>query len=420
MIPLTGNPRSVPQAAMAEFEAAQTAIGRACSPRAPESVPLEGAAGRVLAGDIIASEDLVPFARSAMDGFALCSADLGHLPATLPIAAAAFAAAGRVVHRRGTATAIATGAALPAGADCVVPIEDVSVHEGTLVVRRPVASGACVFPSGDDARTGDVLLPAGTRLGPAGLGLLGAAGITQVHVWNKPVVAVICGGDELVAIDRKPAYGQIRDSNGIMLTAALEAAGARVASVQRLPDERHRVVAALAQTFERADLIVTTGGASVGERDFLKSACAELGVEFFFERVALRPAKPTAFGRRGTTFIAILPGNPAAAFVAMHEFVRVAVRRLSGHAEGRLPRVKAKLDGTLHAKPERHFAAFAALTIDRNGFSAKPLANQCSALTRTAATANGFIVIPPGQHVYASGDDVAVDVFDWSAVNAAS
>jgi molybdopterin molybdotransferase len=204
-----------------------------------------------------------------------------------------------------------------------------------------------------------------------------------------------------------------------MVAAALVAAGAVVGSTVRLKDDRDSVRAALREACDTADLVVTAGGASVGERDFMKAACGDLGVSFFFRSVALRPAKPTAFGRRGTTLVAVLPGNPAAAFVALHEFVAPAVRALAGQREVRLPRVSAALNGTVRAKPERHFAAFAALATGPSGFIATPLENQCSSLTRTAVDAAGLIIVPPGAHTYESGDRVEFDVFDWTRVSAA-
>jgi molybdopterin molybdotransferase len=401
---------------MMPFDAAQTAILAAAATRPSELIALADAAGRVVAHDIIAGEDLVPFARSAMDGFAVLAADLAILPRTLPLGATVFAAAGSQQHRPGTATAIATGAAIPAGADSVIPVEHVVVGPGRVTFTRPALPGAHIFPPGDDALRGDVLLPRGTLVTPAGLGLLAAAGHSRVAVHHRPRIAVICSGDELVGIDERPGHGQVRDSNGLMLAAALTAAGAIVAQSYRLPDDPAAIRQAIAGACDDVDLVVTTGGASVGEHDFIKTACAEIGVSFLFRSVALRPAKPTAVGLRGDVLVAVLPGNPAAAFVALHELVAPAVRAMCGLRSPRPARVSARLDGTIRAKPARHFAAFAAAASGPDGFIVTPLDNQCSSLTRTAVDAAGLIVVPPGSRTYGPGDRVEVDIIDWSRI----
>ncbi len=391
---------------MIAFEDAQRAALDLCVPLDVEIVPLLEAAGRIAAVTVTAGADLVPFARSAMDGYAVASSDLITLPVTLPIARAAH-------HARGTATAIATGAALPAGVDAVVPYEDAAPAPGGIRIELPTRPGDAVFPAGDDARRGDVLFACGTPITPAVLGILAAAGHAYVAVHRRPRVAIICGGDEIVPVEHEPAHGQIRESNGAVVAASVSALGAAVVSRVIVRDTRTAVRAALEAALDRADLVVSTGGASRGERDFIKPVAAELGIEFAFEAVALRPAKPTGFGRRGATLLAALPGNPAATFVALHEFVGPALRRLSGQVAARAPRVTATLAGSLHARPERTFAAFAAMRVARGGLVAEPLPNQCSSLTRAAVDCCGLIVVPPGLREYETGDTVEVDIVDW-------
>jgi molybdopterin molybdotransferase len=401
---------------MMEFRAAQAAIVAACPPLASESVDFAAALGRVLAADIIAEEDLVPFARSAMDGYAVATADIASLPVTLPIAGTIYAAPGERNHAQGTATAIATGAALPHGADAVIPVEDVEVCDGAIRITEAVAAGDSVFPPGDDARRGDHLAAVGDVVGPATLGILAAEGVQHVRVFRRPVVAIVCTGDELVEFGAKPAHGQIRNSNAPVIAAALEVLGARVLPPRTARDDPAALRAALATALEAADLVVTTGGASVGERDVVKRTFEELGVTFAFRMVALRPAKPTAFGTCGNVRVAVLPGNPAAAFVAFHELVRPAVLALAGRRDPFLPRITAQLDGTIHAKPQRTFAAFASLHTTNGGLIAQPLANQCSSLTRTTADACGFIIVPPGTRTYGRRERIDFDVFDWTKI----
>ena len=402
------------------FPEAQSAIVASCGALASEPVALGAARGRVAAETLVATEDLVPFARSAMDGYAVASADLRDVPIALPVRGGAFAGSGTgTPHLRGTATPIATGAALPPGADAVVPIED-TVREGDRVrFAESVAPGDAVFPPGEDARRGDVLVEAGTALGPAAMGILAAAGTTTVRVHRRPVATVLCSGDELVDLAVVPGPGQIRNSNAPVIAAALADLGADVRAVISLADDRAAMRAALDAALNASDLVVTTGGASVGERDFVKPVCDELGVAFAFRTVALRPAKPSAFGRRGDAAIAVLPGNPAAAFVAFHELVHPAVRALAGYRDVLPPSVVASLDGEIRSKPGRHFAAFAALIAGPRGFVARPLRNQCSSLTRTVAEAAGFIIVPPGEAAYRDGDPLRFDVVDWAKLRTA-
>lgn len=396
------------------FPDAQRLVVAACAATSPEDVALEASVGRVLANDIVAREAFVPFARSAMDGYAVAVEDLASLPATLPVAARVYAERGSSIHARGTATAIATGAPLPSGANAVIPIEDVILAGGAIRVRDSLRLGASVFPPGEDACAGETLAVRGTAVSAGALALLAAAGCERVAVFRRPVVTVVCSGDELVPVDVRPAHGQIRNSNGPMLASALAAAGALVREVVTVPDDPSKLRAVLHRALDAGDLVVTTGGASAGEHDYVKDVAASIGVAFAFRLVGLRPAKPTAFGRRGTRLLAVLPGNPAAAFVALHEFVLPAVRTMAGCRDPFAPRLSVTLDGVLAAKPVRHLAAFAQLFVTGSGFIARPLANQCSSLTRTAADACGFIVVPPGTQTYRCGDRVAFDVVDWA------
>lgn len=403
------------------FEEAQR-LALACGAAMPaEHLPLAAAAGRVLAGDVVAEADLVPFARSAMDGFAVRVADLmagsGYSDVSrfsLALAAPIFAERGAAVLVPGTASPIATGAPLPRGADAVVPVEAVESRAGRVSGPAAIAPGDHIFPAGDDARAGDRLARRGERLAPARMALLAANGTATVVVARRPCVAVLTTGTEIVAVDARPAAGQIRNSNATLLVATLAAAGAAIVSVRHVPDDDEALCEALARALRESDLVVTTGGASVGTRDAVKATLAALGVVPAFASVALRPAKPTGFGRLGDVAVATLPGNPAAAFVALHEFVIPALAAMQGAESPRPPRARARLSGTLRAKGERTFAAFAALALDRDGrLVATPLGEQCSSLTRIAATAAGLIVVPPGDAVLRMGEIVDVDVLDW-------
>jgi molybdopterin molybdotransferase len=403
------------------FEDALEAIAAACAALEPETIALGEASGRVLARAAIAEDDLVPFARSAMDGYAVVAAETLGAPLRLPVRGRAYAERGAVLrHEPGTATAVATGAPIPLGADSVVPFEEVAANGESIVLARGAAAGSHVFPPGEDARRGDVLARAGDALGPAVLGLLAAAGHATLEVVRRPRVALLTSGEEIVAVPVAPGFGEIRNSNATALAAALAGFGAKIVQNRHVRDDRAALKAALREAAASADLIVTTGGASVGERDFVKPVLDELGAAFAFRSVAMRPARPTAFAELGTARVAALSGNPAAAWVALHELVRAAAYGLAGRRERRLPRVSARLRGDLSGKGTRTYFAFAALHVDAEGrLEATPLDNQCSALTRTSVDASGFAVVEPGRGDVANGETVAVDVFDWSGIRSA-
>jgi molybdopterin molybdotransferase len=397
------------------------AIVAATAPLGSEPCALEAAEGCTLAERIVARDDLVPFARSAMDGFAVRAADTQAAPVRLRIADSVYAEAGTHTHTERTATAIATGGAIPAGADAVIPIEDVIASDGTIAVIHPVHAGHHIFPAGEDARAGDELAARGMLVDAPLLALLAAAGITALRVYRRPRIAVVTTGNELVPFDATPAHGQVRDSNGLLIAAAARAFGAASVELVSVSDDRAALTAALDGALTRADLTIVTGGASVGERDFVKAVCAEIGVTFAFTAVALRPARPTGFGRRDAAAIAVLPGNPASAFVALHEFVRPVIAGLAGRTDGVPVRITAELDGTLHSRGGRALAAYARIRYDATDrFIATPLANQCSALTRLAADADGFIIVPADAADLMPGDRVAVDIVTWRRVYASA
>jgi molybdopterin molybdotransferase len=399
------------------FEDAVEAIRACCPPLEAQTVALDDATHRVLAAPVLATDDLVPFARSAMDGYALHAAETQHAR-RLRIRDRAYAERGpERRHEPGTVIAVATGAPIPRGADAVVAFEDVAVVDGAILLDRLVAAGTHVFPPGEDARRGEVIARAGDVLGPAHLGLLAAAGASSLSVVRKPRVAVITSGEEIVPVTASPGYGEIRNSNATMLVATLRSFGADVVRLAHARDERAALRETIHAAARDADLVVTTGGASVGERDFVKPVLAELGALFAFRSVAMRPARPTAFARLGEARIAALSGNPAAASVALHELVRVAVYALAGRTDRRLPRIRARLHGELHGKGTRTYFAFVALAVDRDGrLAAVPLENQCSALTRTSVDASGFAVLEAGRGNVGFGETIDVDVFDWTRI----
>ncbi len=310
-------------------EALARVLGRVV-PLPAETVAIADAGGRVLAEDVRAAVDLPPFPSSAMDGFALRS---GETPGTLPVTLQV--AAGRPPTRPlepGEAMGISTGGVVPEGADAVVPIEDVVLSDDRIVIAEPVAAGANVRPRAGDVRAGDPILAAGLMLSPARVGALAAAGVAAVRCSRRARAAVLSTGTELRPPGETLGPGQIYESNSVMLGAALAGAGADVQQLEPVADDLAAHRAALEQGLA-ADLLVSSGGVSVGPHDLVRSVGSELGVEEVFWRVAVRPGKPVAFGVRGRTLVFGLPGNPVSALVSFELFVRPALRALVGERE---------------------------------------------------------------------------------------
>src|ERR1700730_7781799 len=333
------------------------AILSTVQPLATENVALAHALGRCAAATAVADEDAVPFPRSAMDGYAVraieCALATPENPIELPVAGQVFAEEGESTLAPGTALAITTGAPVPRGADAVIPHERTEQHGASVRIFAPVPPGDCVFPPGEDFRRGDELVAAGEVLSPGKLALLAFAGRPTVRVFRRPRVALVCTGNELVDIAETPARGQVRNSNAIALSALVQVGGGEPRYEGVGPDNRSALAAMLERARRVADLVITTGGASAGARDFVKSVFAESGAEFCFTQVGMRPGRPCGFAKWGGIPVCVLPGNPAAAFVCFHKLVGPALARLAGRRNTDLPRLQARLDADLHARPAR-------------------------------------------------------------------
>jgi molybdopterin molybdotransferase len=277
-----------------------------------------------------------------------------------------------------------------------------------------------VFPPGEDFRHGDELIALGEVLNPGKLALLAFAGKPSVWVFRRPRVVIVCTGNELVDVAAKPSRGQVRNSNAVALSALARAAGGELRYEGVAPDNHADLAAMLERARLDADLLITTGGASTGERDLVKSVLARLGAEFHFTNVAMRPGRPFGFAEWGGIPVCVLPGNPAAAFVCFHKLVGAALARLAGRHAPELPRVRARLDAELHAPPGRPHFVLARVHREAEGFVVKPLANQCSALVRTAADANAIVTVHEKTGESGPGlgrhEMIDVEVLDWSSV----
>jgi molybdopterin molybdotransferase len=372
-------------------------------PLEAEEVPLTDAAGRVLAAAAAAAVDLPSFPASAMDGFALRAADV---PATLPIVGRI--AAGRPaadVLEEGQAMAIATGGVVPDGADSVVPIEDVEERDGAVVVPGEVEAGANIRARGGDLAAGAIVVAAGTRLGPVHLGALAAAGVTHVSCSRRPRVVLAVTGTELRSPGEPLARGEIYDANGVILATQIAGAGAIVDRLPPVADDAAATRAAVERGLE-ADVLVTSGGVSVGVYDLVRATEAELGVEEVFWRVSVRPGKPVAFGVRGRTLVFGLPGNPVSSLVGFELFVRPALLALQGLAEPR-PAFRPGRLGRPVKLVARDSLLRARTRVEDGAVVLEPLTGQESHMIARAATADALVLVPGGDGEIGAGADVS-------------
>jgi molybdopterin molybdotransferase len=372
-------------------------------PLASETVGLDEAAGRVLAAPALATVDLPPFPSSAMDGYAVRAADV---PATLPVVEriAAGHPPARGLHP-GEAAGIATGGVVPDGADAVLPVEYVVEHGNEVEIRDPVDVGANVRPRGGDARAGDVVVEAGVRIGPAQLGALAAAGVAVVECARRPRAALLTTGTELRRPGEPLCKGQIYEANGPMLEAQLRSAGVEVERLPPVEDETEAHRGALERALE-ADLVVTSGGVSVGPHDLVRRVAAELGVEEVFWQVAVKPGKPISFGVRGSTLVFGLPGNPVSSLVGFELFVRPATAALQGAVDPGPMFESGRLAGALRRNPGRDELVRARRAVQADGSALVPLSGQESHMIVRAAAADALVLVPRGEGELAAGERV--------------
>jgi molybdopterin molybdotransferase len=363
-------------------------------PLPAEPVPLEEASGRVLAEDARAAIDLPRFPSSAMDGFAVRAADT---PGTLPVVARV--AAGRPAPRAlsdGEAMAIATGGVVPEGADAVVPVELVTEQDDAVVVPDTLRAGANVRPLGGDVREGDPVVPAGACLSPSRIAALAAAGVSHPRCGARPRVAIVTTGTELRPPGEPLADGEIYESNGVMLAALFRSTGAVVQARETVSDDPAAHRAALARGLE-ADVLVTSGGVSVGPHDLVRGTLAELGAEEVFWRVAMRPGKPISFATRGDTLVFGLPGNPVSSLVGALLFVVPALRALQGVPEPGPRFSVGKLGAPARRNPYRDDFQRVRVEDTDGGPVLLPIEGQDSHMIVRAAAADAILHVPRGE-----------------------
>src|SRR3954468_3542679 len=367
-----------------------------------EERPVAAALGRLLAEDVAAAHDVPSFANSAMDGFAVRSGPAGRelrivgesragTPADLPV-------------RDGEAVRISTGAAVPDGADAILPAEDADGRGEMVVPRIGLPAGHHVREPGEDLRAGAVVLRAGTPLGPAELGLAVEAGRATLRVARAPRVAVLATGDELVAPGEPPRHGQLHNSNAVTLAALARDAGAELASTGEVRDGAEATRAAIERALDGADVLLLTGGVSVGPHDHVKPALGALDVEEVFWRVALRPGKPLWFGRRGPQLVFGLPGNPVSAMVCFLLFARPALLALQG-----APAPPARRRAVLGAPVARQRAREEAVRVRVDNGRVLPTGPQGSHQLHSMLGAEALAIVPRGEGEMPAGAEVEIE-----------
>jgi molybdopterin molybdotransferase len=373
------------------------------NPRAPQTVSVWQALGRVLAQEVKSDRDYPPFHRSTRDGYAVHAADA--TPGAAQRCAGEIKAGDAVTSSLapGTCVQIMTGAAVPEGADAVVMIE-LTRRSGDLVTfERATQPGQCIVPRASEARAAQSILKPGSRLGYAELALAAQVGAAQLQCTPKPRVAILSTGDEVVSIESSPGPFQIRNSNGVSLAAQVALAGAEHVFLGNAADRKDDLREKIAKGLQ-ADALVLSGGVSMGKYDLVENVLQEMGAEFYFDAVAIRPGKPTVFARCADAFVFGLPGNPVSTMVTFELFVAPALDILSGAAPRPLPLVEARLTQTVKEKTGvAHFLP--ALATWPGGMpEVKVLPWQGSGDIAALANANCFLVVPDDVGEICAGD----------------
>ncbi|MGO9820038.1 MAG: gephyrin-like molybdotransferase Glp [Solirubrobacteraceae bacterium] len=379
----------------------------AVTPLATEQIGVAAALHRVLAADVRAAADVPPFPSSAMDGYAIEAGDAGRVLTISGESRAGAPADHELGH--GEAIRISTGGAVPAGATAVIPQERVRVNGSAIETREHVARGQNIRLPGEDMRARTLVLEAGTRLQAAELGAAVAAGVGTVTVSRAPRVAVLCTGDELRAPGERLGPGEIHNSNAPMLAGLAANAGAVTAEPQRLPDNHDVTLAGISAALEASDVVVISGGVSVGPHDHVKPVLSELGVEEVFWSVSLQPGKPTWFGTRDRKLVFGLPGNPVSAVVTFSLFAAPALAALQGAAGRRTLEPEAVLGVDVPRNPQREQAIRVVLARGDGRPVATPNGAQGSHILTSLLGADALAMIPAGEGAFPAGTVVALE-----------
>jgi len=373
-----------------------------------EQVPFRSALGRVLAEAIVATSDIPPFRRSAVDGYAVHASDVRNAPVELVLAGESRAGGG-MPGRLGTGEtlSIMTGAPVPEGADAVQMVElcKPAAAGGKIVITQPVRAHDNIAPRGSESREGETVLESGHRIGPAEIAAMATFGYSRAAVYRKPSVAIFATGDELVEFDQMPRPDQIRNSNAYCLASQLQLMGLEADYLGIVRDDKEALRQTMLAGLER-DVLIITGGVSMGTYDLVQYVFQDLGLEILFSKVAIKPGKPTVFARRGNNLIFGLPGNPISALITFECFVRPVLGRLCGMAHQELPRMKGELLADMKQSPGRTAFLPAWVTWEDDGWKVDPLLWKSSADIIGFTRANATFIFPKNRDFLGKGEIV--------------
>lgn len=373
-----------------------------------EDVALDAALGRVLAVDVVADRDLPPFDRAAMDGYAVRARDVAQAPAALEVVGEVRAGEQPpLALGAGQAVRIMTGAPVPPGADAVQQVEKTQpLDEFRVTILASLDAGQNVAPRGSEVRAGERVLARGRIVDPAAIGVLATTGHSRVRVGRRPVVALLVTGDELVGVEAVPGPSQIRNSNGPAVAAQARLAGASVELLGVAPDRQDAIAGALRLGLS-ADLLIVSGGVSAGDYDLVEPALQELGVTLLFTKVAVKPGAPLVFGRRESTLVFGLPGNPVSAQVTFELFVRPALLKLQGARALARPRLWVTLAAAVRNRSGRRCHVPARVRFEDGRLVARPLRSSGSGDLVAHARANALVVLEADRSEAAAGETAA-------------
>ncbi len=379
-----------------------------------EKVPVEEALGRVLAEDIVARRNNPPLDNSAMDGYALIAKDIASATPENPVRLklGEEIAAGHqtdVTLKPGEAFRIMTGAPIPKGADAVIMQEDTERNGDSVLVKDRAEVGENIREAGEDVREGEVVVPKGVDITPAQIGMMAVVGRSQIYVSQRPRIAILSTGDEILELDETATGPCIYNSNGHMLSAQIRSAGGLPVYLGIAKDTEEDLLEKFNWALE-CDCVVSSGGVSVGDYDLVKASLKKLGQEMLFWKVAMKPGKPLAFGRIGETPIFGLPGNPVSSFVSFEQFVRPSIRKILGCSELFPQTVRARLKRTIHKKPGRLHFLSSIVSWDENGYHVAPAEEQGSGVLKSTVHANGLLVFPLEADTLEEGTTVTVQL----------
>jgi len=403
---------------MISVEAALEKILSHIQPLGFEKVSLLEAQGRVIAEDIYASRDIPPLDNSAMDGYAVRSEDIqqassGHSVRLEIIEDLPAGSVSRKTVGKGEAIRIMTGAPIPRGADTVVQVEDTAKEDRYTQIFRAVPSGENIRRAGEDVGKGDRVISKGDFVRPAEVGMLASVGRSFVSVYQRPQVAILCTGEELVDVDGELEEGKIVSSNSYTLAAQVKDAGAIPLQLGIARDRKEDIEQKLRQGI-RADVLISSAGISVGDYDLVKDVLKDLGMEMVFWKVAMKPGKPLAFGTIGGKPAFGLPGNPVSSMVSFEQFVRPSLLKMMGYQQLFRPTIEAILKEDIRKEPGRRHYMRAVVSFERDRYFVTTTGAQGSGMLISMVKANGLVIIPENQEKVRAGEKVLVQLLDRS------